>query len=256
LEKIGILRNDGDGIYLESPGPVPASPGHANVTDNQISYNTGNGIYMFNFDGGRVQGNQLENNTNGIVMYGVSEYTLTDNYLANQSSYGIQMFQYSRYNKIYHNDFVDNKNPVDIDGTSSASWNDSYPSGGNYWSNYTGNDTKKGPYQNINGQDGIGDTPYVIDVNNHDNYPLSPSTQPSHDIGLLNPEQWKTFVCQGFPLCTYGSIINYGNNDENVSIIAYASGFLFDSKNSTLQARTWNATGFNFTSKFGWNTRA
>ena len=250
-----ISGNNGDGIHLASLGPVPMRPGLANVTDNQISYNTGNGIYMYDFHGGRVQGNQLENNTNGIVITGVIDYILTNNYLVNQSSYGIQMFTYSRDNTIYHNDFVNNKNLVEIDGSSSVrSWNDSYPSGGNYWSDYTGNDTKKGPNQNINGQDGIGDTPYVIDVNNHDNYPLSPSTQPSHDIGLLNPEQWKTFVCQGFPLCTYGSIINYGNNDENASIIAYANGVQFDSKNFTLQARTWNATGFDFTSRFGWNT--
>jgi len=34
---------------------------------------------------------------------------------------------------------------------------------GNYWSNYNGTDS--------NG-DGVGDTPYVIDENNQDNYPL------------------------------------------------------------------------------------
>lgn len=34
---------------------------------------------------------------------------------------------------------------------------------GNYWSNYNGTD---------NNGDGIGDTPYVIDHNNQDNYPL------------------------------------------------------------------------------------
>jgi outer membrane protein assembly factor BamB len=51
-------------------------------------------------------------------------------------------------------------------------WDDSYPSGGNYWSNYAGTDLYSGPYQNITGSDGIGDTPYIIDANNRDNYPL------------------------------------------------------------------------------------
>jgi len=42
-------------------------------------------------------------------------------------------------------------------------WDDGYPSGGNYWSDYAGVDADG---------DGIGDTPYVIDENNTDRYPL------------------------------------------------------------------------------------
>jgi hypothetical protein len=51
-------------------------------------------------------------------------------------------------------------------------WDDGYPSGGNYWSDYRGVDLYSGPYQNETGSDGIGDTPYVIDENNVDHYPL------------------------------------------------------------------------------------
>jgi hypothetical protein len=43
---------------------------------------------------------------------------------------------------------------------------------GNYWSIYNGTDSFGGPYQNVSGSDAIGDTPYVIDANNKDNYPL------------------------------------------------------------------------------------
>jgi len=46
---------------------------------------------------------------------------------------------------------------------SSNIWDDGYPSGGNYWSDYTGVDLDR---------DGIGDTEYVIDANNTDHYPL------------------------------------------------------------------------------------
>jgi hypothetical protein len=52
------------------------------------------------------------------------------------------------------------------------SWDDGYPSGGNYWSDHNGTDSFCGPYQNETGGDGIGDTPYVINDNNVDHYPL------------------------------------------------------------------------------------
>jgi len=51
-------------------------------------------------------------------------------------------------------------------------WDDGYPSGGNYWSDYTDIDVFSGPYQNVTGSDGIGDIPYTIDENNQDRYPL------------------------------------------------------------------------------------
>jgi hypothetical protein len=51
-------------------------------------------------------------------------------------------------------------------------WDNGYPSGGNYWSDYNGTDLYSGPYQNVTGSDGIGDKPYVIYANNTDDYPL------------------------------------------------------------------------------------
>jgi len=48
-----------------------------------------------------------------------------------------------------------------VAGDSTNVWDDGRK--GNYWSNYTGQDLN---------EDGIGDNPYVIDVNNQDNHPL------------------------------------------------------------------------------------
>jgi len=51
-------------------------------------------------------------------------------------------------------------------------WDSGYPFGGNYWSDYVGVDVKSGPNQDLPGSDGIGDTPYIIDADNRDRYPL------------------------------------------------------------------------------------
>jgi len=54
----------------------------------------------------------------------------------------------------------------------SNQWDNGYPSGGNYWSDYVGVDNFRGPHQNITGSDGIGDTNYSIDMDSIDHYPL------------------------------------------------------------------------------------
>lgn len=66
-------------------------------------------------------------------------------------------------NIIYHNNFIDNDAVGELgfdDGTNNI-WD--YGGEGNYWSDYTGSDDDG---------DGIGDTPYEIDSNTYDNYPL------------------------------------------------------------------------------------
>jgi len=52
-------------------------------------------------------------------------------------------------------------------------WNITYPYGGNYWSDYWGDDLYSGPNQDIPGPDGIGDIPYEIPCEHGiDYYPL------------------------------------------------------------------------------------
>ncbi len=132
--------------------------------------------------------NLLKNNITANGAYGVdlwedepnhsSSYNIiAGNNIAN-SPYGIE-FDDSSYNSIYHNNFIDNAKQVYDDAwgnpeivSSINVWDDGYPSGGNYWSDYTGVDLKTGQNQDQLGSDGIGDKPYVIDPNNIDHYPL------------------------------------------------------------------------------------
>mgnify|MGYP000285868757 CR=1 FL=1 len=107
-------------------------------------------------------GSYPEGSSNNIL----SENSVTSNYNG--------VFIYSGENNIiYHNDFIDNVyEALSYAWGEENFWDAGYPSGGNYWSAYEGTDRYSGPYQNETGSDGIGDTPYIINSENVDHYPL------------------------------------------------------------------------------------
>lgn len=77
----------------------------------------------------------------------------------------------SNNNSIYHNNFINYTQKSTDDGMNF--WDNDYPSGGNYWSDYAGSDDFYGPDQNVAGHDAIGDTNYTIAGGvNADEYPL------------------------------------------------------------------------------------
>lgn len=107
----------------------------------------------------------------GILLERSSICSISGNNIAN-NRFGI-LLVLSSDNSIYHNNFNNNtEHVVFMTGGHYNSWNDSYPSGGNYWSDYSNADSHRGPYQNVSGSDGIVDVPCVIDENNVDHYPL------------------------------------------------------------------------------------
>jgi len=74
-------------------------------------------------------------------------------------------------NIYYYNNFINNI-PQIRDNEVTQTFDNGYPCGGNYWSNYAGTDLYTGVYQNETGEDGIGDSPFVLSDYNTDNYPL------------------------------------------------------------------------------------
>ncbi|MCJ7423045.1 hypothetical protein MUP01_02090, partial [Candidatus Bathyarchaeota archaeon] len=101
-------------------------------------------------------------------------------------------------------------------------WDDGYPSGGNYWSDYAGLDLYRGAYQNESGSDGIGDVPYNIDASNNDHYPLMTPWPTSLSIGLISPQNM-TYYSQSIPICFTltkpASWIGYSlDNQQNTTI--------------------------------------
>ncbi|MBN1281182.1 MAG: PKD domain-containing protein [Candidatus Thermoplasmatota archaeon] len=141
-----------DGLSIQHSGPLAEDAGirigssNNTVVDCRIRYNT-IGISLTDGSGNTLLQNVISDNNCGVSGNGLG------------GSF------------IYHNTFLNNT--VHAIGLDNSTWDDGYPSGGNYWDDYTGNDTFSGEQQNISGSDGIGDSPYAIDGgSNVDQYPL------------------------------------------------------------------------------------
>ena len=139
------------------------------VTENKI---TGNaiGIGIYDSDENNIHNNMIIGNNLGIWLQH-SHLNLMNENLIRQNGFGIQLFL-SDANHIYHNSFVDNPTQALTNQSYMNLWDNFYPSGGNYWTDYDGADLHSGPNQDENDSDGIGDTPHTINENNQDNYPL------------------------------------------------------------------------------------
>ncbi len=110
------------------------------------------------------------NNGNGIYFVDTSNVSVTSNiFLENLRGVSLEN---SESIVIHHNEFRNHTRHARDNKGSENTWDDGYPSGGNFWDGYAGTDEFLGPNQNESGPDGIGDSPYVIDVNSQDNYPL------------------------------------------------------------------------------------
>jgi nitrous oxidase accessory protein len=164
--------NNDYGIYLEGSS-------HNTLTSNNVS-NNGYGTRLYHSDNNVVSGNDASNNDYGIYVgdsgstrisgndasnndYGIylsyTENNVVSGNNVSSNGYGIYLWG-SSHNVIFQNNFISYTEPIRSIG-SVNSWDNGVE--GNYWSGYHGTDAD---------WDGIGDTPYHIDINNQDNYPL------------------------------------------------------------------------------------
>ncbi len=123
--------------------------------------------------GNRVNKNTLASNAGfSLGLLSCDNTTVIGNNIEN-SSFGVWLSSSSQNNLIYHNSFINNSQQAYIETYCYPNaWDNGYPSGGNFWSDYDFSDLFSGQHQNETGSDGIGDKPYVLVDNNTDYYPL------------------------------------------------------------------------------------
>jgi parallel beta-helix repeat protein len=145
------LCNNAYGIFLDEPSTNNL------VSNNFVSHNSMRGIRLRHSDSNTIVSNKIVSNGYGIYL------------------------ELSSNNKIYHNNFIENTNQV-FSSNFVNSWDDGYPSGGNYWSNYIDIDQYHGPNQDQWGGDGIWDHLYRINDYNKDRYPFTNPWGPIHNV--------------------------------------------------------------------------
>jgi len=248
-----IIRNNVFVIY----GSVPiclSDDSDNNVIDNNTIISPGVyaqiGIWLQRLcDGNTISNNIIANHSQlgrGIyITFESNNNTIKNNKITNNTR-GIMLID-SHWNSIYHNSFINNSQHVVIQDSDIAnSWDDGYPSGGNYWSDYSGQDSYSGPYQNETGSDQIGDTPIIIGTNNTDRYPL---INPWTNIAIINVEPHKTVIPEGDTLFIKMIIEHEGTSMNSINATTYVNSTLID----TLTDVT--LSGHDFTTiTFAWNT--
>jgi parallel beta-helix repeat protein len=156
---------------------VRGSYSETTVSDNVASSNSAYGIEVTQDLSGSVERNVVSaNGKYGIYAHDAwtsgapDEGIFSENVISGNADYGLRAEDAFGL-AVYHNDFLGNAAQA-YDNQANL-WDDGYPSGGNYWSDYTGVDKCKGPNQyDCTGPDGIGDAPYEIDDDSKDRYPL------------------------------------------------------------------------------------
>jgi parallel beta-helix repeat protein len=142
---------------------------NSEITGNHISTNTHSGIWLVSSSNNSIFGNSIRNSNIGIRLYSSSS------------------------NKIFHNNFTDNYLQAYVPSSYDNLWDNDYSSGGNYWNDYKGVDNFSGSNQDIPGSDGIGDTPYTIDLDNTDRYPLMAQFS-TFNCGTWNGKTYKVDI--------------------------------------------------------------
>jgi parallel beta-helix repeat protein len=176
-----IVGNSQSGLAIE---------GYSNTISRNNFENNGRGIGI-GASYSVVFGNNITGHVGSGIYLAGSNNVIAANYLFNchDGVYFTSHFAAPSNNRLYHNDFISNQyNVYFSDSPTIQFWDDGYPTGGNYWDNFTGVDVKTGVEQNMDGSDGIIDVTFTIAANNTDDYPLLVPIDNSAEVQPSLPE--------------------------------------------------------------------
>ena len=157
------------------------------IEGNAISFNR-YGLSLSSTTNLVVSRNRFFADTTGIAMNGDTNTWLTENSLVGGSEY--LDLTASSITHVFHNNFLDpNYYGVTITTSYSDSWDNGYPSGGNFWDRSVQQDNCTGPKQDVcTSSDGIEDFPFYVYGLELDHYPLMrPFGPPPHQAPVWPP---------------------------------------------------------------------
>ncbi len=142
------------------------------VSENEIIRNMDAGIFLsirssYNI----ISGNYISPGGGGVWIWDSNNNSFVGNVV--ESVMHVDLSRSSN-NYVYYNSFMNETIQVSIRNSVDNMWDNGFE--GNYWGDYNGEDTDG---------DGLGDTPYIIDENNQDNYPL---------MGFLDPQEQRQIL--------------------------------------------------------------
>jgi parallel beta-helix repeat protein len=228
-------------------GILASNSGYFVISHNNVSFNLYGCKFQQSSKNGAITNNIVASNTHYGLYFDLSNNCLITSNLLKANEYGITITGSTSGSTIYFNNFISNVHQVGGNPVSTQ-WNDGYPSGGNYWSNYNGVDVHSGRYQNLTGSDGIGDTPYVINATNKDNYPLM---SPWTNIEIAKILSSEPVVGRGYSTSINVTVENQGYTTATFNITLYVSSTAIGMKHVTILGCcssnvtfNWNTTNF------------